>query len=314
MARSSGTGPIVLTGATGFVGRRLQQALLAAGHSVRALVRTGSRNAAHIQAGCEAVAVDLEDRAALTAVLSDAAAVIYCAGSVRGRLPGDFRPANVHGVRAVAAALASRTRAAPLLLVSSLAASRPSVSDYAMTKHEGERVLQEWPDLPWTVLRPPALYGPGDVEMRPVLDLLRRGFAPMTGPRHQRISLLHVDDFATAVLAWLGNPEACRQRCFELHDGTAGGYDWPSLGRAVAAREVLLLPVPSFALRTAATVNWLLSFALRYAPMLTPGKARELAQETWVADNDAFRAATGWSPAIRLAEGAARLFEASTRD
>jgi len=88
MARSSGTGPIVLTGATGFVGRRLQQALLAAGHSVRALVRTGSRNAAHIQAGCEAVAVDLEDRAALTAVLSDAAAVIYCAGSVRGRLPG----------------------------------------------------------------------------------------------------------------------------------------------------------------------------------------------------------------------------------
>ena len=180
--------------------------------------------------------------------------------------------------------------------------------------HEGERALQEWPDLPWTILRPPALYGPGDVEMRPILALLRRGLAPITGPRHQRISLLHVDDFATAVLAWLGNPGACRQRCFELHDGTAGGYDWPSLGRAVAAREVRLLPVPSIALRTAATVNWLLSFALRYAPMLTPGKARELVQETWVADNDAFRAATGWSPAIRLAEGAARLFEASTRD
>ncbi len=314
MARSSGTGPIVLTGATGFVGRRLQQTLLAAGHPVRALVRTGSRNTDRIQPGCETVPLDLADRAALTAAVSDAAAVIYCAGSVRGRVPEDFRAANVHGVRAVAAALASRRRPAPLLLVSSLAASRPSVSDYALTKHEGERALQEWPDLPWTILRPPALYGPGDVEMRPILALLRRGLAPITGPRHQRISLLHVDDFATAVLAWLSNPAVCRQRCFELHDGTPGGYDWASLGRAVAAREVLLLPVPSFALRTAATANWLLSFALRYAPMLTPGKARELVQEAWVADNEAFQSATGWLPAIRLAEGAAQLFDASMRD
>ena len=64
----------------------------------------------------------------------------------------------------------------------------------------------------------------------------------------------------------------------------------------------------------AATVNWLLSFALRYAPMLTPGKARELVQEAWVADNEAFQSATGWLPAIRLAEGAAQLFDASMRD
>ena len=68
------------------------------------------------------------------------------------------------------------------------------------------------------------------------------------------------------------------------------------------------MPIPPAVLRTAAAVNWLLSFAFRYAPMLTPGKARELGQESWVADNEAFHEATGWSPAIRLADGAARLF------
>jgi len=307
-------GPIVLTGATGFVGRRLQKTLLDAGFAVRAVLRPHSRHARQILPGCEAVFADLADVAALASVVADASAVIYCAGSVRGRVADDFRPANVHGVRHVAAALMDRERPVPLLLVSSLAASRPEISDYARTKAEGEQVLRQWPALPWTILRPPALYGPGDVEMRSILELLRRGFAPVTGPRHQRISLLHVDDFATAVLAWLARADACRHRCFELHDGAPGGYDWPGLGRAVAVREVRLLPVPAVVLRTAAMLNWLLSFALRYAPMLTPGKARELRQESWVADNLAFEEATGWKPAIQLAEGAARLFDGSVRD
>lgn len=307
-------GPIVLTGATGFVGRRLQAALLDAGFTVRAVLRPRSRHSGQILSGCEAIPVELTDRAGLGRAVAGASAVIYCAGSVRGRVADDFRPANVHGVHQLAAALAGREPPVPFLLVSSLAASRPELSDYARTKFEGEQVLRQWPALPWTVLRPPALYGPGDVEMRPVLALLRRGFAPVTGPRHQRLSLLHVDDFATAVLAWLARPDACRHRCFELHDGTPGGYDWPGLGRAVATHEVRLLPVPPLVLRTAAMLNWLLSFALRYAPMLTPGKARELRQESWVADNLAFEEATGWTPAIQLAEGAARLFDGSVRD
>lgn len=300
--------PVLLTGATGFVGRRLQHALLERGVPVRALVRPGSRRAAGIASGVEAIAAGLDDPDALARALGGAGAVIYCAGSVRGRVPEDFRAANVHGVRHIAAANAALERPLPLLLVSSLAASRPHVSDYALTKHEGEQVLLEHPTVPWTVLRPPALYGPGDVEMRPVLDLMRRGLVPATGPRDQRISLLHVDDFAAAVLAWLADPLRTVGRSFELHDGTEGGYDWPAMGRAVAGREVRLLPVPELALRTAATVNWLLSFALRYAPMLTPGKARELRQPSWVADHRDFQAATGWTPKIQLAEGAARLF------
>lgn len=303
---------VVLTGATGFVGQRLQSRLLDAGFRVRALVRPGSPHGGRIQPGCEVVAGHLHDAQALEPVLADADALVYCAGSVRGRVPDDFRAANVGGVQHVAEALRRSGRPVPLLLVSSLAASRPQVSDYALTKHEGEQVLRGFDDIAWTILRPPALYGPGDREMLPILQWLRRGIAPVPGPLDQRLSLLHVDDFAAAALAWLDAAEACRHGTFAIHDGTPGGYDWAAMGRAVAQREVRLLPVPGALLHTAGQVNRLLSLAFGYAPMLTPGKVRELRQPHWVGDNQAFHAATGWSPAIDLSTGAAQLFEPST--
>jgi len=311
VSRAAAARTVVLTGATGFVGRHLQTRLLAAGFRVRALVRPGSPRSGQIQPDCEVIASHLHDAQALAPALADADALIYCAGSVRGRSPADFRPANVAGVQHVAQALCRDGRAVPLLLVSSLAASRPEISDYALTKHEGEQALQRFDDLSWTILRPPALYGPGDREMLPILQWLRRGIAPVPGPLDQRLSLLHVDDFAAAALAWLEAVAACRHGTFAIHDGTPGGYDWASMGRAVAQREVRLLPVPGALLHTAGQLNRLLSLAFGYAPMLTPGKVRELRQPHWVGDNQAFHAATGWSPGIDLRQGAAQLFEKS---
>lgn len=299
---------VVLTGATGFVGQRLQRHLLDEGHTVRALVRPGPGRSGQLLPGCEPIVAQLHESDALASALADADALIYCAGSVRGREPDDFRPANVTGVRHIAQVLRQSRPDVPLLLVSSLAASRPELSDYALTKHEGEQVLHGYDDLAWTIFRPPALYGPGDREMLPILNWLRRGIAPVPGPPDQRLSLLHVDDFARAALAWLAASAACRHGTYAIHDGTPEGYDWPAMGRAVAQREVRLLPVPAGLLRTAGRMNRLLSLALGYAPMLTPGKVRELCAPHWLGDNRAFHAATGWTPAIDLRQGAAQLF------
>lgn len=296
---------VALTGATGFVGRRLQAGLQASGYLVRALVRPDSRNFRQLRPGVQAVPVALDDVSGLARALAPADAVVYCAGSVRGAHFDAFRAANVDGVRAIVNALAGRRT--PLLLISSLAASRPDVSDYARSKYEGERVLAGV-DLPWAILRPPALYGPGDREMLPILQWLRRGVAPLPGPRDQRLSLLHVDDLVQAVLAWLRASDACCGGCYAIDDGTPGGYDWPGLGAAVAGRPVRLLTVPSPLLNAAAHTNRLLSRLLGYAPMLTPGKVRELRQPDWVGDNRQFSAATGWQPRISLAQGARELF------
>ena len=299
---------IFVTGATGFIGQRLVTSFLAQGHHVRAMVRPERLPDNRIPKGCEQIPVNLTDVDTLTEVLLDSSAVIYCAGSVRGRSGADFALANITGVKAILDALERSGSLSPLLLLSSLAASRPELSDYANSKFEGENQLLNNSRLPWTILRPPAVYGPGDREMLPVLKLIRRGLLVRVGPQHQRLSLLHVDDLVSACVTWLSAPQKCLHSTYSIDDGTPGGYSWAAIGDAVCTRRVRVLKLPRFLLQGSAKINLLLSRILNYAPMFSPGKVRELIQAEWLADNGDFTAATGWLPKLNLRQGAERLF------
>ena len=308
LKRSVETLTVLLPGATGFIGQHLQQHLLNAGYRVRALVRAGRSGHPPVDPRCEIVVASLTDRLAISRAASGVDAVVYCAGSVRGSRYEDFVPANVDGVQCLTEALCHREPHPPLLLISSLAASRPELSHYARSKRAGERVLEGRLDLCWSILRPPAVYGPGDVEMRPLLNLVRRGIAVRPGPVGQRLSLIHVSDLADAVLAWLSDPASCRHRTFCIDDGHPAGYDWSEIGMAVAGRRVRQVPVPGGLLRAAGALSGLLSRLLGRAPMLTAGKARELQQDRWLCDNSLFSALTGWRPRLGLEAGARTIF------
>jgi len=261
-----------------------------------------------IPQACEQLPVSLTDIDKLTGIVAESCAVIYCAGSVRGRHAADFATANINGVRVMLDALERSTNAPPMLLLSSLAASRPDLSDYSRSKHGGEQLLRERPLLPWTIFRPPAVYGPGDKEMLPILKLIHRGLLARTGPRDQRLSLLHVDDLASACAAWLSAPQRCLHQTYTLDDGTPGGYDWLGIGKAVNETGFRTLKLPRLLLDVTARANLMLSLLLGYTPMLTPGKVRELVQPDWLCDNSTFTTATGWKPQLDLRSGAQQLF------
>jgi nucleoside-diphosphate-sugar epimerase len=249
----------------------------------------------------------------LAAAAAGCSAVIYCAGSVRGRTAADFSAANVLGVKAMREALERTENAPPLLLISSLAAGRPELSDYANSKREGEKVLLGNSNLPWTILRPPAVYGPGDREMLPLLKMIRRGLLAHAGPAEQKLSLLHVDDLIDAVIHWLSVPQKCLHKTYAIDDGTPGGYDWMAIGEAVSEGKFRVLGVPRFVLEGAARLNLFFSALLGYAPMLSPGKVRELVQPEWLCDNRAFTQDTGWQPRLSLTQGAQQLFAPKSR-
>ena len=105
-----------------------------------------------------------------------------------------------------------------MLLLSSLAAREPHLSHYARSKRAGEAVLEGMDDLQWCAYRAPAVYGPGDKELRPTLDGMRRGLAAVPG-HSGRFSLIYVDDLVDAMLRWLDSPPASGS-VFELDDGT----------------------------------------------------------------------------------------------
>jgi len=303
---------VFITGATGFIGQRLVSTLLEQGRRVRVMVRPEKAPDNRIPEGCEQVPVDLTDVDKLSGILAESNAVIYCAGSVRGRKPADFATANIKGVKAMTDALEqvhySSGIAPPLLLLSSLAASRPTVSDYARSKHEAEQLLQGKPLLPWTILRPPAVYGPGDREMLPVLKMIRQGLLAHAGQRDQRLSLLHVDDLANAIVSWLSVAQKCSNKTYAIDDGTAGGYSWEAIGEAVNDGNFRRLAIPRLLLDITARTNLLFASVLGYKPMLTPGKVRELVQPDWLCDNSEFTAATGWKPQLDLKQGVQQLF------
>ncbi len=301
-------GTIALTGATGFIGVQLQQALLDAGYRVRALVRAASAHSPRLRPGCETAVVDLDDAESVARALEAVHAVVYAAGSVRGRTFDDFYSANVAGVKACVAALSQQPQAVPMLLLSSLAASAPELSFYAGSKAAGEQVLRTSALDRWSIFRPPAVYGPGDREMRPILNAIRHGLVPLIAPPEQHLPFIEVSDLVAAILAWLRHPDACARGTFAIHDGTAGGYDWSRIRALLAPARAMSIRVPGPLLEALGHVNLFLARVAGYAPMLTPGKVRELTYLNWACDNAQFTAATGWQPRVALADGVARMF------
>ncbi len=281
---------ILVTGATGFVGRHIVTTLLAHGYTVTALIRPENISAARatdprLPDGCIQIPAEITDIEALVPMVAACDAVIYSAGSVRGGRLQDFQAANEGGLEAMVAAIDRAGAKPPFLLISSLAAGCPELSNYALSK-----------------------FGPGDKEMLPVLKMAARGWLFVPGPADQRVSLLHIQDLAGAVLAWLKNWPACVHQIYDFDDGTPNGYDWPALALAVGADKYRVIRLPRALLTGVAQFNVLLSRLFSYAPMFTPGKVRELTRERWLCkDNARFEQATGWQPLLNLHAGWQRL-------
>ena len=300
---------IAVTGGTGFIGSMLIHHLVNAGYHVRALTRDRSAHKLPKLAGLEAVSGSLQDSESLRHLLQDASAVVHCAGAVRGVTAADFNAVNVDGLMQLVRAALSLSSRPRFLSLSSLAARAPQLSHYASSKRQGEQALASMAaDMEWVALRPPAVYGPGDKEMLPLFQWMGRGIAPVLGEAHARVSLLYVEDLCAAVLRWLDAGQ-CESGIYELNDTQHGGYSWDEIianVSALRARRIFRLTLPATLLRSLAGVNVTAARLIGYAPMLTPGKVRELRHPDWVADNTALTAAIGWQPEISLQEGLRR--------
>ncbi len=297
-------GTFAVTGLTGFIGARLAGKLLGLHAGVRAIVRSPHS----LDAAIRQRLAPLDDPDGLTEALAGVDAVVHLAGAVRGRSIEDFRAANIDAVANLCTAIDRQSPRPPLLLISSLAASRPELSDYAASKYAGEQALAAWPHLDCTILRPPAVYGPGEREMRPLLDWMRRGLTLVPGNPGQRLAFLHVDDLADAIVTWLREPARCRHGLFHIDDGMPSGYDWPAIVRAVGAPRNRTVVLPAGLLNAVARLNLALSGVLGYVPMLTPGKVRELTQGSWQGDDGSFGVLTGWRPRFDLERGLEHTF------
>ena len=291
---------VALTGATGFIGGHVAEALVACGHRVRALAR---RDDPALRArGIELVLGGLDvDPASL---LHDVDAVVHVAGAVSAANARAFHAINAEAtgrLRAAAAAHGVRS----FVLVSSLAARLPSISAYAASKAAGEAAaLAHAGAMRVTIVRPPAVYGPACRATLPLLRGLSRGLLVHPGHAEARFSLLYAPDLAELVPLLLAHPPA-QGTILEPDDGNAGGYTWRDLAATAEARlgrpvRAMRLPRPPLAL-----IAWAAEGYGRYAaraPILSRGKVAELYHRDWVSDTRAVGVAAGWAPRLRFGD------------
>ncbi len=310
-----------VTGATGFVGSHLVDALLARGDEASCLVRNPAKAARVFpDRSPETVIGDLGDEGALRAGIEGADIVFHVAGVTSARNRAEFFSINADATRRV---LQAATEVAPdlqrFVLVSSLSAAGPTrrgqvlteqdpprpVSGYGESKLAGERIVMDGA-LPWTVIRPPAIYGPRDDELRRLFKFARLGLAPVFGDGSQQLTVIHVRDLVGALLAVLDTETTAGATYYATHPEILTARDFvTAIHSAVAtsARKPLVLPVPGWFTRGFLVVSGMAAGLVGRATMLSPDKGDELLAESWACSPSALERDTGWTAKIPCSEG-----------
>lgn len=313
---------VAVTGGSGFIGEHLLAALAARGDRVRCLLRPGSDRSRLPAAVEPVVAADLTVTAALERLVRGSDAVVHLAGLTRSWSARELRRVNRDGTAALCA-VAARARPAvrQFIMVSSQAAAGPScgrlarreqdapapVTAYGRSKLAAERVRQRHPRLlPITILRPPAVYGPGDRDVFAYFRLVRAGVRPEPVPAG-RLSMVYVGNLVDALLLLLDRPQRAGHRLYHVAD--RGVVTMGAVARRIAAaygRPTLRLPVPQAALAIAGLPLAAAGRLLRRDLLLSRDKLREIAQPSWVLDTTRIREELGYQPRVATSEGIRR--------
>ncbi len=292
-----------VTGATGFIGRHTVAALRRRGWEVRALARRHPADLLSPYHRLEVVLGDVHDEGALERLVDGVQAIVHLAGLVKALTPEDFYAVNETGTERLLRAANRRNPDAMLVHISSLAAREPQLSPYCDSKRRAEAKVEALAaGRPWTILRPPAVYGPGDAELLPMFKAAKLGLVPYPAIRGAAVSMIHGADLGEAIAATLdrrNDPPGGRQALYEVDDGTPGGYRWPdllgALGGAIGHRP-RGVRLPRWALAAAAWGNARLADLDGRPRVLFPHKVAEIYFPDWVARGPRLATVTDWEP------------------
>lgn len=284
---------LAVTGGTGFVGQHLLRMALEAGYDVRALTR-GSKPAEDKVAWIEG-ALDRPD--SLSELCTGADAVVHIAGLISGTKAA-FEAVNAAGTANVIDA-ARKAGVRRLIHISSLAAREPDLSDYGWSKAKSERLVAA-SGLDWTIVRPPAVYGPGDRETLELFKMAKRGLVAL--PPKGRFSLIHVEDLCRLILAVVDEPEAV-SHTYEPDDAREGGWEHRHFARTLGrifGRRATTISTPKLVMRGASRLDRLFR---RKNAKLTADRVNYFCHPDWVVTAQHRPPPSLWTPQVRTPTG-----------
>ena len=312
--------PVFITGANGFVGSHLARALSRAGHPVRALIRKGADRSRVSNLDLEWIEGDLNDREALARGCAGARRIFHVAGRIKAPDLAAYRVANVEGtINLLDVAEKSDPAIERLVYVSSLAAGGPAryghprdesdpdspTTPYGTSKLEGEIAVRERADrLPITVLRPPAVYGPGDTEVLGFFQAVSWHIKPLFSMPPVRLSLVHVSDLIDGIMLAVSSPGAVGEVFYIAEDRH---YDLPSVEDMIQdalGTWAVRVRIPGPLLLSIAGIAEWVGKVGGFTPKLNRHKARDFMQNDWTCSISKAESRLGYRSQIPFAEGA----------
>jgi len=306
----------LVTGATGFVGSHLAEALLRRGAEVTALVRSPGKAALLNDLGVRQVRGDLHSAEALRAAIAGQDVIYHVAGLVAAKDETAFLHGNRDGTANLIEALGG---ASPrFVLVSSMAAGGPAprgqplsgnerpapVTMYGRSKLAGEEVVRA-SGLPWTIIRPPMVYGPRDTEVLKVFRIARSGLIPVFGDGSQELSAVYGPDLADALIAASASDAAIGKTYYACHPELFSSMEFVRAVGDSLNKAVRVLTLPEWVARGALGVTGAAARLAGKATILTADKANEFFQPAWTGDPAPLMRDTEWRPKHDLAAGLA---------
>jgi nucleoside-diphosphate-sugar epimerase len=312
---------ILLTGGSGFLGSHVAEQLSQAGRSVRALVRKSSDTSfLRSLPGVELAYGGVEDRASVLEAAKGVTGIVHAAGLVKARSADEFMHVNRGGTEnLLEGALQNRDTLKRFVLISSLAALRPSdmsggaipedceprpVTSYGRSKLAAERAaLSKKDQIPLTIVRPPAIYGPRDREILAFFKSIKLGVLPLLGSSQNRLSMIYGADCGAACIAAL-DADTPSGSAYHIDDGAVHTMEELIMltENAMAQRARLRLQLPRKLVETAALGSELFGRVSGRAVMFTRDKCNELFEQ-WVCDGARARRELGWAPKVSFEEG-----------
>ncbi len=285
---------LAVTGGTGFVGAHLIRLAHERGYPVRALTRAWRPP----EDGVDWVEGALDRPDTLLKLCESADAVIHIAGAINAPTRAAFEAVNAGGTAAIVDA-ARQAGVRRLIHLSSLSAREPGLSDYGWSKAKSERVVAA-SGLDWTVIRPPAIYGPGDRETFELFRMARRGIVAL--PPRGRFSVIHVEDLCRLILDTIDSDDSWSET-YEPDDGEEGGWAHRhfahTLGHAFG-RRAATISMPRLVMRAASRADRLFR---RGNARLTRDRVRYFCHPDWVVAAEKRPPRQLWTPQVQTIAG-----------
>ncbi|MDZ7359251.1 MAG: NAD-dependent epimerase/dehydratase family protein [candidate division KSB1 bacterium] len=311
----------LITGATGFIGSILAEAL----HKTRrdekiyCLVRRTSSLAWLKNLPVEFVVGDLFADAAFRPILPEISHVIHLAGVTKARTETDYFHANGEATHHLLQSCARHAKKLQrFVYISSLAAAGPSadghlvtedetprpVSIYGRSKLAGEEACREFGrELPITIIRPPAVYGPREKDIYQYFKQVKMGVRLRLGWHERKTSMIHAQDLVNGILVASEHPAAVGETYFMTNPQP---YEWQELGQTLAnvmQRRTISLTVPELIAPVLAAFSEMGAKITGKPALLNFDKINELRQYYWVCSGEKARQQLGFVPALSIQEG-----------